>query len=160
MGDNAVSEKSVGRGLLGSVEELIKQDNIARFVLGLERPYRTDTQNPGHPQFLQSPDVGPVIQITGQDSMTAPMTRKKHHFTSLKMTGQKIVGWRAKRGFDLHPFLIGQAFDVIESATADDSNAMLRHGGRYSGEGGEQRANFDALKVSGKGRHAAPSAPL
>ena len=67
---------------------------------------------------------------------------EKHDFPPLKLPGQQIVRGRAKGRLDLHPFLPGQTFDVIQSAAADNANAIVRHGGRYNGEPQRPRAKF------------------
>src|SRR5438445_299270 len=75
MTDDAAAKKSVGRRLFGSVDELIRQKDVAWAVLGLEGANRTGTDNPGHTKLLQGPDVGAVIQFTRQNPVTAPVAR-------------------------------------------------------------------------------------
>src|ERR1035438_8754535 len=60
--------------------------------------------------------------------MAAPVAWKKDHVASGELAGQQIVRRRTEGGFDFHPFLVGEAFDVVKAGAADDANAMIRHG--------------------------------
>lgn len=72
-----------------------------------------------------------MIQLRWQNAMPARMARKKNHFASGELAGEKIVGRRAERGFNFHPFLPGETFNVIQSAAANDSNSVIRHARVY-----------------------------
>ena len=101
----------------------------------LERADGTHADDPVDSQPLERPEVGPVIQFAGQDPMPAPVPRQKHHFAAGQRSGQQIVRWRAKRGFNFDPFLSGKPFNMVEAGPADDADAMFRHAGSYSGQG-------------------------
>jgi hypothetical protein len=66
-----------------------------------------------------------MIQFARQNAMTAAMTRQKHDVASTEFSGKKIVGWRAEGSINFEPFLIREAFDMIQSAAADDADAMI-----------------------------------
>ena len=66
-----------------------------------------------------------MIQLARQQLVTAAMARQEHHLTTRNFAGEKVVGRRAERRFDLHPFLVGKAFDVIEPRAADDADPMF-----------------------------------
>ena len=59
--------------------------------------------------------------------MAAPVAGKKNQVTTVEFAGQQIVRGFAKWGFDLHPFLVGKAFDVVKAGATDDADAMTRH---------------------------------
>src|ERR1043166_1680855 len=113
MANDASSEESVREGLLGAVEKLIRQDDIARVILGLKRTDGADADDPGHPELLHCPDIRTMVQFARQDAMSTAVPRKENDFTALKPARKKVVRGRTKRGFDLHPLLTGKAFDMI-----------------------------------------------
>src|SRR5476649_1317377 len=60
--------------------------------------------------------------------MAASVAREKNHVASGESAGEQFVGRRTEGRFDLHPFLAGEAFDVIQSAAADDADFVFCHG--------------------------------
>ena len=85
------------------------------------------------PSFFMRPDVGAVVQLAGQNAVAAPVPRQEHHLAPGQLAGEEIVRGRAEGRFDLHPLLVGEAFDVIKPAAADDADTILRHARGYSG---------------------------
>ena len=61
--DNTVSEKSVIRRLLGSIEKLINQHNVARLVFLLQGTDGADADDPLHSQFLHRPNIGAMVEF-------------------------------------------------------------------------------------------------
>src|SRR5664279_2987936 len=121
MGYDAAPEEGVVRRLLGAVEELINDDDVTRLVFFLQRADGADADDPLNAKLFHGPDVGPMVQFARQNPMTASMAREKNHVTPGKFAGEQIVGGIAERRFDLHPFLVGEAFKVVKSGAADDA---------------------------------------
>ena len=67
-----------------AVDELIGNHKIRRLVLFLERADGRNRQNPLDSQFFHGIDIGPEVQLRGQDAMPAPMPRKKRDATPLE----------------------------------------------------------------------------
>ena len=65
-------------------------------------------------------------------AMAAGVAWEKNHFSTGQRAGKEFIRWRAKRCFDLHPFLVGEAFNVVKPAAANDANAMFCHGGELT----------------------------
>src|SRR6266699_1835430 len=73
--------------------------------------------------------------------MAAAMTRQEDDIAPAQLAGKQIVRRRTKRRFNLHPFLFGEAFNVIQAAAPDDANAVLRHARGYRGGSVECRVS-------------------
>ncbi len=54
--------------------------------------------------------------------MAASVAREKNHFAPGDFAGEQIIGWFSEWRFDFHPFLVGEAFDVVKPGAADDSD--------------------------------------
>jgi len=101
---------------------------MSRRIFFLKRANGADAQDPGDAQLFHGPEIGAMIQFTGKDAMAPAVAWKKDYVAPGEFAGEKIVRGRAKRSFDLDPFLVGEALDMIEPAAADDANFMFRHG--------------------------------
>src|SRR5262249_31239889 len=126
--------------------ELVEKYHITRLVLGLQRTNSAHADDPGCSEFFKCPDVGSMIEFIGQNAMTPGMTRQEHHLASSQAAGQEIVRRRTKRGFYFDPFLVGEAFDMVEATATDDTDTMFRHAGRYNGLAETSRAICDNRK--------------
>ena len=124
---DAASKKGVGERLFGAVHKLVNEHDVARLDFFLQRADGADTDDPGDTELFHRPDVGAMVEFAGHDPMAAPVTGKKNHVAPGELAGQQIVRRRAERGFDLHPFLVGEAFDVVKAGAADDADAMIGH---------------------------------
>src|SRR6478736_6245937 len=60
--------------------------------------------------------------------MATRVAREENDFAARERAGEQFIRWRAKRRLDLDPFLIGEAFDVVKPAAADDADFVSRHG--------------------------------
>ena len=125
MRHDAAPEKRVVGRLFGAVEKLVNDDDVARLVFFLQRADGADADDPLHAEFFHRPDVGAMVQFAGQNPVAAPMPRQENHFASGEFAGEQIVGRRAEGRFDLHPFLVREAFDAVKSGAADDADAMF-----------------------------------
>ena len=126
--DNAAPKKGVLEIALGPVEELVRQHDIARFVFFLQGADGADADDPGDAEFFHGPEIRAMVQLAWQNPVSATVTRQENNFAPRKFAGEQGIGRIAEWRFDLYPFLIGEAFNVIETATADDADFVLRHG--------------------------------
>ena len=125
MRHDAASKKRVVQRLLGAVEKLVNHHDVARPVFFLQRADGADADDPLHPEFFQRPDVGAVVQFGREEAVAASVARQENNVAPGQLAREQIVRRRAKRRFDFHPFLIGEAFDVVKAGAANDADAML-----------------------------------
>jgi len=86
-----------------------------------------------------------MIQLARQYAVASPVSGQKDHVASGQIAREQIVRGRPEWRFDLHPFLVCEAFDVVKSRTTDDSNAMLWHAQPYSIDTLKSRHRFYRL---------------
>src|SRR5262245_42820011 len=127
MGHDAASKKRMLEIALGAVEELVHQHDVAGTILFLERTDGADTDDPGDSELLQGPEVGPVVQFARQNAVSAAVSREENDFAPGEFACEQLIRRWAERGFDLHPFLVSEAFQVVKPAAADDADAMFGH---------------------------------
>jgi hypothetical protein len=78
-----------------------------------------------HAQLFHRPDVGAVIEFTGENAVASGMARQKDYSSAFEFPGQKLIRSFSEGGFNCHPFLFGEPFDGVKSAAADDPNEMF-----------------------------------
>ena len=66
-----------------------------------------------------------MIEFAGQDAMAASVTGQKSDLTASQRAGEKLIRGRPERRLDRHPFLVGEAFDVVKSAATDDTDPIF-----------------------------------
>jgi hypothetical protein len=54
--------------------------------------------------------------------MAASVPWQEDHFAPGQAAGEKLIRRIPERGFDFDPLLLGEAFDVIKAAAADDAD--------------------------------------
>src|SRR5262245_17956821 len=59
--------------------------------------------------------------------MAARVARQEDDVAPGQLAGEQFVGRRTERCSDLHPFLPGEPFDVIEAAASDDADPGYLH---------------------------------
>ena len=128
VGHDAPAEEGMLRRALGAVDELVHQHDVAGLELGLQRADGADADDPLHAELLHRPEVGPVVQFSWQDPVSAPVTGQEDHLAAGQFACEEGVGRIAEGSLHLHPLLTGEAFDGIETAAADDADAMGSHG--------------------------------
>src|SRR5262249_40947116 len=65
MSDNPTTEKGVSGRLFRAINKLVREDDIARFILSLQRTDGTHADDPRDAQLLHGPNVGAMIQLAG-----------------------------------------------------------------------------------------------
>ena len=68
-----------------------------------------------------------MVQFSRQDPVTASVARQEHHLAAGQFSREKGVGGIPEGSLHLHPLLLSEAFDGIESTAADDADAMGSH---------------------------------
>ena len=77
------------------------------------------------PSFFIAQMLARWFSSLGQNPMAASVARQENHVAPGEFAGEQIIGRRAERRFDLHPFLVGEAFDVVKPGAADDADVMF-----------------------------------
>ena len=81
--------------------------------------------NPLHAQFLEGVDVGPEVQLRGQDAVSAPMPGQKGHLAPLQLAQHKGVGRLAKGRLHALFMHIRKSGHRVQPAAADNANLRL-----------------------------------
>src|SRR5262249_46498086 len=129
VGHDAPAEEGMRGRLLGAVDKLVRQHDVAGFVFRLQRTDGAGADDPGDAEFLQGPNVGAVIEFAGHNAMAAAVAGQEDNVAASELASKKIVRRPAKGSFDLHPFLVGESFEVIKAAAANNADAVDGHGG-------------------------------
>ena len=110
---------------LRPINKLIHQHDVTRVVFPLERADGADADNPRDADFLHCPNVGAVVQLAGQNAVAPPVAWKEDNLAAREFSAEQGIRRRAKRRADSGPFLVGEAFDVVKPAAANDADAMF-----------------------------------
>src|SRR5437762_2038850 len=127
MGGNALSEKSVAGAQTCPVKKLRRQEDIARRVFFLQSPDRRNANNPANVEGTERINVRPMIQFMRQNPVAASMSRQKINAATKHCAADDRVGGRAEGRVDLVFGQVGKAFQVIETAAADNPDSWLIH---------------------------------
>jgi hypothetical protein len=123
--DDAASEKCMIAGLFGAVEKLVDEHDVARLVFFLQRADGADADDPRDAEFFHRPDIRAMVQFARQNFVAAPVSRQENDFAPGNFSGEKIIRRRAEGRFDFHPFLVGEAFNVVKSGATNNSNFVF-----------------------------------
>src|SRR5262245_6790471 len=121
---DAAPKERVFKGTLRAVVKLIGEDDVAWLILRLQRPHCADTDDPLYAKFLHHPDIRAMVQLAGQDSMSARMARQEDDFAAAQLAGKQLVRRCAKGSFDRDPLLVCETIDVIKPTATNNPDAM------------------------------------
>ena len=121
MGDEAVAEE--GRhASLRSIEELIRDHEVERFVLFLETPHRARREDVLDAKQLEAVDVRAEIELGREQPVPRAMTREEGDALAAERSEHVRRGRRPERCLDAALFPIGELRHVVQAAAADDAN--------------------------------------
>ena len=124
VGHEAVAEER-RLALPGAVDELVGHDHVERLVALLERAHRGDGEDPLHAELLHGEDVGPEVELVGQDAVAAAVARQEGHPPALERADHQAVGGRPERGLDGNLADVGEALHLVEAGAPDDADLRL-----------------------------------
>src|ERR1019366_8517126 len=124
MRHNAVAEESV-HAVPGAIEKLVRDHEIERLVLLLQRPHGRNRNNALNSQLLKAVNVGPEIQFARQKSVPASMAREKCHLATLKSPQNVSIRRISKRRLLLHLVRVAETRHVVQTTAADNANLCL-----------------------------------
>ena len=121
--------------MLGIVDELVDQNDVAWRVLRLKRADCAGADDPRDAQLFHRPDVGSMVEFAGHDAVPTTVPREKDDIPVLQLAGQEFIRGAPKRRVDRHPLMGLKAFDFVQSTTANDPDLVhaataLSHGTR------------------------------
>ena len=121
VGYQAFSEER-GDAAAGAIEELVGDDEIQRPVLLLERAHGAERNDALHAQQLHAVNVGPEIQLRGQQAVASAMTGEERHVPALQRAEHVVVRGPAEGRLDVRFFLRFKPGHGVKPAAADDAN--------------------------------------
>src|ERR1041385_4475403 len=124
---DAAPKESVIQALLGAIDKLIDEHNVARTIPGLQRTDGAHTDDPVDAELFHGPDIGAMIELGWKQPMSSGVAWQEDDIASIQLPGQELVGRSTERRLNVDPFLAGEAFDLIQAASADDAYAMFLH---------------------------------
>src|SRR5213594_31969 len=126
VGDDALAEE--GRHApLREVDELAGNHQVERpdvLLHAADGGHRHDALDT---ERLQAPDVGAEVQLRRRQAVAATMARQEDHGASLELAGAELVGGIAEGRAHAAPADIGEAFELVEPAAADDPDRATPH---------------------------------
>ncbi len=126
MGHDAAPEEGVMLTAARAIEKLVRQQHITRMVLLLQAAHGCHGNDPAHVQAAQRPDIGPVIQLGGQEAMPFAMPGQENDPPTGEITRDERVAGRAKGRGDADFLPVGESVEVVEAGAADDANGRWR----------------------------------
>ena len=99
--------------------------NSVGLMLQFERSDGGNRDDPLHAQLLHGEDIGPEVELAGQDAMATAVTSKESHPPSFQLAGDQYIGRVAERRGYLNLLRIAEAGHAVEPASADDSDFRL-----------------------------------
>ena len=91
----------------GPVDKLVRDDEVGRLVLFLERADRGDREDPLDAQLLHCEDVRAEVQLRRQQQVSPTVPGKKGHFAPRQIAEHEGVRRLAERGCDALFFDVG-----------------------------------------------------
>ena len=82
----------------GVVDELVRNDDVARLEIGADAADRSHRNHPGCTDLVQHPEVGAVIHLMRGNGMAVTMPRQKSHRLTTKLPEGHRPGRVAVRG--------------------------------------------------------------
>src|SRR4030095_1852920 len=109
------------------VKKLRRQEDIAWRVFFLQTAHRRNANNPADVEGTERVDVRPVIQFMRQNPVPASVSRQKINAATRDCSADDRIGRDAEGRIDFVFGQIRKAFQVIETAAADNSDGWLIH---------------------------------
>ena len=109
----------------GAVEKLVRDHEIERLVLFLQRTDRRNRNNALHSQLLKAVNVGPEIQLARQEFVAAGMAREKCHLAASQRPQNVRIRRISKWSLLLDLVRASESRHLVQTAAADNANLCL-----------------------------------
>src|SRR4249920_2206229 len=126
MGDQPPAKKSA-RALAGSIDKLVRHDEMTGRDFLAKTADRADRNNPLDAQLLHGENVGAKVNLRGQPAMSFTVTRLKHQIAVAELAAHELIGRFAERCSNRYFAYSFEAFHLIQAAAADDADDWLTH---------------------------------
>src|SRR5690606_12441445 len=110
------------RAALGAVEELVRDDEVERRELFLERPDGAEREQPLDAELLEAVDVRAERQVRRDDAVAAAVARQEGDLASAYLAEDVGVRRRSPRRFDGHLAPVLERFHVVQAPASDDAD--------------------------------------
>jgi hypothetical protein len=110
-----------------TIEELINDNDCAGTELFLEAATRATGYQPVDTEFLESPDVGAVINFRRRYGMTPAMSREERHSSPGESSEHKCIRWLAERRLHSDFFYVLQLIHLVKTTASENSDFRLCH---------------------------------
>ena len=100
VGDDSVAKEGVFCGLIGAIEELVWQDDVAGFVLWLEGTYGGDGEKPADIERAEGVNICAVIKFVWEDTMASGVASEEVDLAAVEASTEDGIGGRAEGCFD------------------------------------------------------------
>src|ERR1700693_298277 len=121
MGDNASSKKGIF-SFTGMIEKLVGDNQVPRMNFLFHTANRADRNNSLNAEAFHSPYIGAVIDFRREETVALSVPGEKSHLPSFQETGEIRSRWLPERGPNADLPDSGEAFHLIETASADNSD--------------------------------------
>src|SRR5205823_6186826 len=109
----------------GLIQELMRDDDLARLKRLLHAADRADRDYPLHTDLLERINVGAVVDLGWREVVMASVTREKDDSRSFQIADDQSIRWLAKGRPHPEFFDVGEALHLIEAAAGDDRDSRL-----------------------------------
>src|SRR5437868_11012135 len=112
--------------MAGTVEKLIGDDEVQRFVFFLQRSDGGNGNDALDSKLLEAVNVGAEVQLRRQQAMTAPMPGQGRDFPAFEIPRHICIRRIAGRSLLAEFVHIREAGHVVQPAAANDADFRLR----------------------------------
>ena len=105
-----------------AIRDTLGQHDIARCIIMLERPDRTDADDPAHAELLEPVEISSVRNFAREKLVAPGMAGEKDNLMPGQLSVDVGVGRGAEWRVQTYFFLRGESGKLVESAASDDSN--------------------------------------
>ena len=167
VGRDPVAEERA-RAPAGAIDDLIGRDQVARGDRLLQRTHGRDAEQMRDAELLEAVDVGPVVDLSGQQHVPRAVPGQKHHRERRPVRARQdpagVGGRRAtERCCDLDGRHALEHLDVVEARAANDAEHELAAGlgrGRVGRCGRHGREDSACDRADGAATRGEDSPPL
>jgi len=122
---DAVAEKRI-HAVASAIEELIRNDEVERSVLILQRPDGGNRDDPFDTQLFEAVNIGTEIQFRGKNAVPASVSGQECNLAALERAQYIGVGRISEWSLLLDFPHIAKAGHGIKPAASDNANFRLR----------------------------------
>ena len=120
--DNATLEEGEWSDALGSVDDLIRDDEIARLNLLLERADSRESDDAANTDGAECGNVGTVWNLMWCDGVVCAVAGKEGNDGVLVLEDGDWGGWASPWSFNVQAGNSGEAIELLQTGSADNGD--------------------------------------